>query len=402
MILKRLYIFFSLLIIMIVVFVNYRYLSPDESVISQLNYLKKQIRDNNADIEMQKVFPEGYVFMNALYGLTWCETALKNKNDSTLCKTAVREAIYALKKLESDEAQKIFDKNCSPAYGMFYQSWTNYLRGKILLTIGININPGLSNRYIRSCEILYSVVERRKSPFPETYKNASWPADAFPGIVSLKIHDKLFPEKYDTLIREWLDKVKERVDPETGLIPHSVNSITGQQTDVVRGSSLSLMIRLLTEIDTLYAKEQYLSYRKLFADEAVGLTIIREYQQGYDKSGDIDSGPVVLNAGSAATIVGIGTSRACGDYRLAEALSCTIEAAGFPVEISGEKRYLMGTLPVADMFIAWSKTTPVYCRIQNRYEYVGNAFVMLSGLVLLVIIITIVLSVRGSKRRKIR
>ena len=31
----------------------------------------KQALDQNADIEMQKIYPEGYVFFNAIYALAW-------------------------------------------------------------------------------------------------------------------------------------------------------------------------------------------------------------------------------------------------------------------------------------------------------------------------------------------
>lgn len=42
-------------------------------VLKELRGLKSAL-DNNADVEMQKIYPEGYLFINALYGLAWCMT----------------------------------------------------------------------------------------------------------------------------------------------------------------------------------------------------------------------------------------------------------------------------------------------------------------------------------------
>lgn len=46
------------------------------SVEAQLNYLQKRMHAGAA-VDMQKIYPEGYLFLNALYGLSWCNLLAK-------------------------------------------------------------------------------------------------------------------------------------------------------------------------------------------------------------------------------------------------------------------------------------------------------------------------------------
>jgi len=63
------------------------YFSPinrSEDVKKQLSYLKTEIHDKQLAERMQQLFPEGYIFTNALYGLAWCEHAISEKIDSEI------------------------------------------------------------------------------------------------------------------------------------------------------------------------------------------------------------------------------------------------------------------------------------------------------------------------------
>src|SRR5258706_15876589 len=69
-----------LLIVVIIVNVKIHYTPSTKTINSgTINYdLLKELRglkhaiQNNADVEMQEMYPEGYLFLNALYGLAWC------------------------------------------------------------------------------------------------------------------------------------------------------------------------------------------------------------------------------------------------------------------------------------------------------------------------------------------
>ncbi len=44
----------------------------NQSVYEQLQFLKEKSKAGIAD-SMQEVYPEGFVFFNAIYGLSWCD-----------------------------------------------------------------------------------------------------------------------------------------------------------------------------------------------------------------------------------------------------------------------------------------------------------------------------------------
>ncbi len=46
----------------------------NKDVLRQLTFLKKYLKAGGGK-EMQRIFPEGFVFMHALYGMAWYETA---------------------------------------------------------------------------------------------------------------------------------------------------------------------------------------------------------------------------------------------------------------------------------------------------------------------------------------
>ncbi|MBK7789204.1 MAG: hypothetical protein IPJ54_11655 [Saprospiraceae bacterium] len=75
----------------------------EKGIILQLNFLKKELKENNLGEYMQQIYPEGFIFVNALYGLSWCELAL-NVSDQPFKKEALQEALYAYGQITAPEA----------------------------------------------------------------------------------------------------------------------------------------------------------------------------------------------------------------------------------------------------------------------------------------------------------
>src|SRR6187551_765134 len=63
-------------------------------VLKQLAFLEKKMHSGAAE-DMQKIYPEGFVFMHALYGLSWCEVADVTQRKSALHEEALAEIQYA-------------------------------------------------------------------------------------------------------------------------------------------------------------------------------------------------------------------------------------------------------------------------------------------------------------------
>jgi hypothetical protein len=292
-------------IVVTLVIVNIRlYSKPD--VLQELKDLKAEI-DRGADVEMQKIYPEGYVFMNATYALA-CSSLLKN---------------------DIDEAWiKINDDHSLPP-GSFYVGWNTYI-------LGLDLKAGKNNHVIQfkqQCDSIASSLQH--TTYPESYPGAAWPADVTVCVASLALHDKLYESKYQGVIKKWINEVSGNLD-DRGMIPHSLY-------ENARGSSMALMLIFLKDIDRDLAESQFRLFKENFVDHKFGIAGIREYPKGDVGSGDVDSGPVIMGFGGAATLVGMQTLALYGEGELSIRIRQGVDAI-LPRDV----------LPIADGFITWS------------------------------------------------
>ncbi len=337
---------------------NYSYEEKKNDIIHQLNFLERELKNNSLGDEMQRIFPEGFVFVNAMYGLSWCELALCDSKDKALHDKAISESLYAFDAINSEKGKRGFDNSLKPGYGIYYSGWRNYLLSKILSadTTAENLKAYRDSFEVR-CDNIKNALRESENPYLESYTGSAWPADMFVAMASLSIHDKIFPEKYKNEINSWLLKVRSRLDPVTMMIPHEADPKTGQSIVGARGSSMCLMLRLLAETDPGFALKQYKLFKSNFVSKTFGLPSVREYPKGQNGNGDIDSGPVIFGVGFAATIVATGTFALFNDDALAEEQYKTVNAFGFSWTSGDQKKYLLGRLPIADAFIALGRAT---------------------------------------------
>ena len=324
----------------------------DEDVYAQLQHLKGEMHSNAAAYKMQRLFPEGFIFQNVLYGLTWCDL-IQDETDESIQQEALTEIDWAIEELLSENGTEIFNENLTPKYGIFYRGWTNYLIGKRLI---IDDSPTkLKLLYAINSHEISAAFDSSSNPYLESYSSASWPADNMVAIASLALKTKITKESETTIsaVDTWMSKVKSKLDKH-GRIPHAVNWKTGNTVQESRGNSMSLMLCFLKDIDLDFAQEQFDSYKKDFVDSRLGLPGIREHQKGITKGGDIDSGPVIWEIGGAASIVGQRTAALYGDWNTFQGLRNSIELFGAAYTWQGKKKYLFGQVPMADAFIAWS------------------------------------------------
>jgi len=102
----------------------YRDEQPRTDVVAQLRFLRSELGSGLGE-EMQGMFPEGYFFSHALYGLAWADVA---RSDPTYRDEALREARWALERLGSTSGRAAFDARLRPTYGVFYVGWSSRLR----------------------------------------------------------------------------------------------------------------------------------------------------------------------------------------------------------------------------------------------------------------------------------
>lgn len=354
----------------------------NQDVLHQLYHLKGEFA-NGLGKKMQDSYPEGFVFVHALYGLTWAELIKGLPSDNELYLNGVQELNFARTALDSDFARQIFPTNLEPGAGVFYAGWTNYLLAKQLWAMPKSSHP--SNLVLQLQEQsarIAQAFQNSRTPYLESYRGLAWPADNVVAMASLALHDQLLAPKFDTLHQNWLTKVKQLLDPKTGLIPHEVKAHTGELMEGAKGSSQSLMNNFLIAIDSSFAQEQFDKYKALFLDYRFGLPGLREYPKGTKGTMDIDSGPVLLQIGGSASIVGLRTMAQYGATKEAVGLRNSIETFGVAYTSGQQKCYVFGLEPMADAFIAWAGSLD----IQKEEDNLSNwrwCFQLLSALLFL-------------------
>jgi hypothetical protein len=340
-------------------FVTIDSVEVNHDLLKQLRYLKKRIH-SGAAAEMQSVYPEGFLFMNVLYGLSWCELASELNETGELFREAKTEIQFSFDALNSAEGKSAFYEPLHIPYGSFYTGWNNYLLGKKLILEDENSRDSLEVlQFERQCQQIAETIQ--KVPYPESYHHQAWPCDVTVCVASLVLHDEFADPRYDDVIAGWVEQVQALSDS-FGLIPHEVHYDSGHPAQFSRGCSQSLLLNFLHEIDPVFARQQFEIYKQQFLDYRFGLPGIREYRKGETGEGDIDSGPIVLRIGGAATLAGLRTMIDFKEVEVAVAMRNTIEALTVPTEDTEQKEYFLGNLPVVDAFIAWAHSKTAISR----------------------------------------
>jgi hypothetical protein len=327
---------------------------PD--VLPQLRFLRQAL-DAGAGEQMQAFFPEGFFFSHVLYGLAWADVGLRAPSGAPLRVAALAEARWALAQLDTPAGRAVFSPALDPPYGVFYVGWSSRLRGDVLrLQPADRRDPAEVARFTADCAALGRAFAAAASPFLPAYPGQAWPVDSTVAVAALRLHDTVLPPRYAATIRAWLAAAQERLDPATGLLPHRADLRTGQPLEGARGSSLSIMMRFLPEIDPAWGAAQYAAFRRQFVTTIAGLPGVREYPLGTEGQGDVDSGPLLAGVSLSASAVTLGAALAQGDRALADPLLHTGEVLGLPLSWGETKRYALGQVPVGDAFLVWAKT----------------------------------------------
>ncbi len=334
--------------------------SSTEVSLAQLRFLKSKLASGSAE-EMQRIFPEGFFFSWALYGLANAQLAAQLEPQHPERNWLLENALESLRQLETEQAKKIFPKQLNPPYGAFYQAWVLYVQGQTIKALGVkNTDPKLLEHFQQGCEAFASALAASQTPFLPSYTYQSWAVDTSIGIGALGIHDQILEPKFKTTIATWVQKAKRLLEPSLGTLPHRSEYQTGVSEESTRGGSLAMMILALAHADPEFAKQQYQALRTHFFATPLGIPAILEYPKGSSGDGDVDSGPVVLGFSGPSVIVGMGAAITMNDFSSAKAFNGFVETGGFAFSLFGQRSYLFGALPIGDAFLVWVRTmTPL-------------------------------------------
>lgn len=324
-------------------------------IVPQLRFIGAALREGAGE-QMQGLFPEGYFFSHALYGLAWVDVGMRVAPETPLHAQALKESGWALARLDSPAGRAAFSPRLTPPYGVFYVGWSSWLRGgRLMLAAPAARSPDEVARFQSDCAALAQAFDQSATPFLTAYPGQAWPVDSVIAVAALRLHDKLFPAQHTATIERWLAAAQARVDPATGLLPHRVNPLNGEPLEGARGSSQSVIARFLLEIDPVWGRSQYDLFRQHLIRPFLGAPGVLEYPAGVTGRGDVDSGPLIAGFSASATVVGLGAAQVHGDREVGDALIRAAEAVGLPLRWDGAKRYAFGALPVGDAFLVWAK-----------------------------------------------
>lgn len=320
----------------------------------RLAFLRDALDSGSAD-RMQQLFPEGYFFSYALYGLAWVDVGAR---DTALRERALTEARWALAHTDSAAGRAVFSQTLDPPYGVFYQGWSTWLRGGVAQLHGPDAPelPRLRADARALAAAFQAKLDGSGSPFLTAYPGQAWPCDSVVGLAAVRRADRLTGDDHATLVGTWLAAADSRRDQRTGLLPHTVDPTSGQPTDLARATSQVIILRFLAEVDPAHGAADWTRFRQHFASTVPGVPGIREWPVGVDRTGDVDSGPLLLGLSASASAVALGDAVIYRDPAAAAALTGLAETTGLAIELRGKRRYLGGALPIGDAFLTWSLT----------------------------------------------
>jgi hypothetical protein len=326
----------------------------NQDILLQLHFLKEAMHHQNAALEQQFQYPEGFIFSNALYGLAWIDFAQHLDKNSAIFKEAETESRWAWEQTQTEDGIRGFSTDLPLARGAFYKGWTNYLLGKLLCLNTQKQDNVLLDIFTNNCKSIQYAFEKTQKPYLESYGNQAWPADNVLCLASLKMYKKLTKgTDFERTTQEWLSRIKANLDTKTQLVPHEFDLLSNK-ISLPRGSSQSLMNCFWRDIDSAFAKQQFEQYRNAFLAERLGFKGMRESLEGAVNQEDIDSGPVIWGIGGAASVVGVKAFYVNGDTTNAALLSHSIETFGFPKKDNFSKQYLWGEVLILDLFRVWT------------------------------------------------
>lgn len=154
-----------------------------------------------------------------------------------------------------------------------------------------------------------------------------WPADQTATLYALHLYDYQHRTSIGRKpILAWLRFMEKKNAPRWGL---PVNEVTGRapKAGVPRGSALSFSVRYMAAFAPREAREIWKRYKRHFLDQIQRYAGFREWPREVDGPQDIDSGPIVMGLGAAATGLALGASRAVSDMPVHERLVATSRMA---------------------------------------------------------------------------
>ena len=183
-----------------------------------------------------------------------------------------------------------------------------------------------------------------------------WITDNFPSLSALSRYDRVLGCDTSQVRRKFVKSLKTHyLDPKTGLFCTYIDPGTHRQLQGPRGISVMYGLHFLKDFEPDFAKKQYALARRHLIRSAFDLAAVREFPEGSEQEGDVDSGPVMFGLGPSAGGFAIAAAVLMEDGETGAQMIDASTLAGLPSFYDGELEY--ATMPaVGQAVILFGKT----------------------------------------------
>src|SRR5581483_8945012 len=220
-----------------------------------------------------------------------------------------------------------------------------FLDGEIALMMGARRLLQDDAAWKKSMTERLAVIEQRLRSNPlmamESYPNECWTYDHVLALAAFRLQDRLDGTDHRALCRDWMATAKQHlIDKKTGLL-WSAYTLDGTALYGPEGSTIWMVAHCLRVLDEGFARDQYDRAKKELGRVILGFGYGLEWPASWTGPMDVDSGMVVPGLGVSAGSSGMAFIAAASfqDWPFLQALSSTLDLAGFPEREKGRLKY---------------------------------------------------------------
>jgi hypothetical protein len=196
----------------------------------------------------------------------------------------------------------------------------------------------------------------------ETYPREAYPTDVAAVAGAIAVHGRVTGVDHARVLRQWAERVRAlQLDATSGYVVQRMNARTGERLDAPRGSGTALASYFAGFADRSLAEELAASVVR-HESSFWGFGAIREYGEGHNGRGDIDSGPVVFGVSVAATGFALASTRAFRHEDAFERIYRTTDLFGVPVGTGDRLRFVSGAAIGNALLLAFLTSGPELAR----------------------------------------
>jgi len=208
------------------------------------------------------------------------------------------------------------------------------------------VDPAFPPALAAQHDALIAAYERRllasDTGLIETYPGEAYPTDVAAVAAAIAVHGRVTHAPHEAVLRRWADRVRAvQIDPASGLVLQRMDARTGAPHDAPRGSGTGLAAYFAGFADRGVAELLTAGILRQVS-RRFGFGAIREYPEGRDGPGDVDSGPVLFGVSVSATGFALAPTRAFGHADAFAALYRTTDLFGLPIADGNRRRFSIG------------------------------------------------------------